>query len=204
MVKVELEPKGPRSPERVGNALLAGLGVAVGSIVIVALSQTHATHSRAQAHSGPTAGGSPRQPATVPASTQPAATALASAQSPPAGVSSVAAAPVSPAPSTATPASPASVRPVPKQPLIVLNNTTISGLAKSARQRLQRGGWTVTAVGNLRNTIVSSCAYYDPANPNARAAARALVTQFPAIKRVKERFAELPRGPIVIVLTGAI
>jgi LytR cell envelope-related transcriptional attenuator len=203
MVKVELEPKGPRSPERVGNALLAGLGVAVGSIVIVALSQTHATHSRAQAHPGPTTVGSPRQPP-VAASTQPAATSLASAQSPPAGMSSVAARPVSPAPSAVTPASPASVRPVPKQPLIVLNNTTISGLAKSARARLQRGGWAVSAVGNLRNTIVSSCAYYDPANPNARAAAQALVTQFPAIKRVKERFAELPRGPIVVVLTGAI
>jgi len=29
-----------------------------------------------------------------------------------------------------------------------------------------------------------------------------LQQQFPAIKRVKERFAELPPGPIVIVLTS--
>ena len=69
---------------------------------------------------------------------------------------------------------------------------------------MQRGGWTVTAVGNLRNGIASTCAYYDPANPHALAAAQALAAQCPAIQRVKERFAELPRGPIVVVLTGAL
>jgi LytR cell envelope-related transcriptional attenuator len=204
MVKVELEPKGPRSPERVGNALLAGIGVAVGLIVIVALARMQAGHSGPQSHSGRAAVTGARQSPTVMAPAQPAVTQPASSQAAPAAGSPSAGTPLSPAPSVVRPAAPATVRPAPKQPLIVLNNTTISGLARAAQQRLQRGGWTVTAVGNIRNGIVSTCAYYDPANPNARAAAQTLMAQFPAIKRVKERFAQLPRGPIVLVLTGAL
>jgi len=44
--------------------------------------------------------------------------------------------------------------------------------------------------------------YYDPAIPNALAAARRLQQQFPTIKRVVPRFAELPPGPLVVVLTS--
>ena len=52
------------------------------------------------------------------------------------------------------------------------------------------------------NQIVSTVAYYDPATPNAQAAATALKAQFPAIKRVVAKFAELPAGPLVVVLTS--
>ncbi len=86
-------------------------------------------------------------------------------------------------------------------PLIVLNNTTIPGLAKAAAQRFAAGGWTVTDTANLRDTIISTCAYYDPAVPDAKAAAQALRAQYPTIKRVKAKFAQLPRGPVVVVLT---
>jgi len=86
-------------------------------------------------------------------------------------------------------------------PLIVLNNTTVTGLAQTAAERFQQGGWTVTSYANYQNDIASTCAYYDPAEAGAKAAAKALQQQYPTIKRVKQRFAELPSGPVVVVLT---
>jgi len=86
-------------------------------------------------------------------------------------------------------------------PLVVLNNTTVQGLAKQAAEEFEGGGWTVTRFGNYQNDIVSTCAYYDPSAAGAEAAAKALRQQFPTIKRVKQRFAELPEGPVVVVLT---
>ena len=88
-----------------------------------------------------------------------------------------------------------------KLPLVVLNNTTVVGLAKQAAQTFEAGGWTVTSYGNYQNDIISSCAYYDPSYPGAQAAAEALRAQFPAIKRDVPKFAGLPAGPIVVVLT---
>jgi hypothetical protein len=87
-------------------------------------------------------------------------------------------------------------------PLIVLNNSTVTGLAARAAQQFEQGGWTVTNYDNLQNDIISTCAYYDPTAPNARAAAKALQRQFPGIVRVKPKFPELPSGPVVVVLTG--
>ena len=86
-------------------------------------------------------------------------------------------------------------------PLIVLNNTTISGLAQQAAQRFESGGWTVTRYGNLQNNILSTVAYYDPSVPTAKATALALQRQYPTIKRVVPKFPELPSGPIIVVLT---
>jgi hypothetical protein len=92
--------------------------------------------------------------------------------------------------------------------LIVLNNTSIHGLAKEAAQRFESGGWTVTSYDSYANDIASTCAYYDPAQSGAKAAAEALQTQYPTIKRVAPRFTPddgaqpLPSGPVVVVLTG--
>jgi LytR cell envelope-related transcriptional attenuator len=86
-------------------------------------------------------------------------------------------------------------------PLVVLNNTTAPGLAQLAKSRFEADGWTVTSIGNMTNDILSTCAYYDPTQTGAQAAARALQAQFPAIKRVVPKFAQLPPGPIVVVLT---
>lgn len=88
-----------------------------------------------------------------------------------------------------------------KLPLVVLNNTTTQGLASQAKATFVAGGWQVTSVGNLKDNILSTCAYYDPNTPGAQQAAEALMRQFPAIKRTAPKFAELPSGPIVVVLT---
>jgi hypothetical protein len=86
-------------------------------------------------------------------------------------------------------------------PLVVLNNTTITGLAAQAAHRFEAAGWKVTSVGNLVNDIISTCAYYDPSDPQAKAAAKVLKREFPTIKRVRPKFPQLPAGPIVVVLT---
>jgi hypothetical protein len=91
---------------------------------------------------------------------------------------------------------------VAKLPLVVLNNTATPGLAQQAERTFRAGGWTVTSVGNITNEIISSCAYYDPGVSGALAAATALRAQFPAIRRIAPRFAQLPSGPIVVVLTS--
>ncbi len=100
-----------------------------------------------------------------------------------------------------SPAAGQSSETVKQVPLIVLNNTTIHGLATQAAQRFESGGWTVTRSGNLTNDIVSTCAYYDDADPSAKAAAQALQAQYPTIKRVEPKFPQLPSGPVVVVLT---
>ncbi len=87
-------------------------------------------------------------------------------------------------------------------PLIVLNNTDETGLAQDAASRFESGGWTVTSTDNLDNDILSTCAYYDPSDPNNELAAEELQREFPSIKRVKEKFDGLPAGPIVVVLTS--
>jgi LytR cell envelope-related transcriptional attenuator len=86
-------------------------------------------------------------------------------------------------------------------PLVVLNNTTVSGLAAQAANRFEAGGWTVSDHGNYQNDILSTCAYYDPSDPAAKTAAEALQAQYPSIKRVAPKFPELPSGPVVVVLT---
>ena len=102
----------------------------------------------------------------------------------------------------AAPVTHSSTAAVVKMPLVVLNNTKVTGLAALARTRFEAGGWTVTSTGNLVNNILSTCAYYDPGVTGSEASARALQAQFPAIKRVVAKFDGLSAGPIVVVLTS--
>ena len=86
-------------------------------------------------------------------------------------------------------------------PLVVLNNTSQVS-AGTAAQRVEQGGWTVTDTSTFDGSILSTAVYYDPAVAGAQAAAESLQQQFPAIKRVKEKFDGLPAGPLIVVLTG--
>ena len=85
----------------------------------------------------------------------------------------------------------------------MLNQSGTSGLAATARQQFEAGGWQVSSIEeNYVNDVITTTAYYDANVVGSQAAAEALRTQFPAIKRVAERFSNLTPGPVVVVLTS--
>ncbi|MCU1589227.1 MAG: hypothetical protein JWP11_483 [Frankiales bacterium] len=104
---------------------------------------------------------------------------------------------VTPAPlqSRAVVAAPAAA---PKLPLTVLNNSNVNQLAKRAAARYQAGGWPIKLTGAFRGRIPVTTVYYEPGQ---QASAVALQKQFPAIERVRPRFAGLPGSGLTVVLT---
>ena len=172
-----------RRRERLAGAALAALGVVVLIVAVIAIQQQH--------------GGGAKAGSTLPSASRTATSARPSTGH--TATRSVARSSSASSSSSSSPASPAAA----KQPLVVLNNTTISGLARSAAQRFQAGGWTVTKYDNYQNDIISTCAYYDPSVSGARQAALALQRQFPTIKRVEPQFSQLAsyNSPIVVILT---
>ncbi len=185
---VHLAPITPRRRrlDFVAGGFLAVLGVAVAVLAIVALGQPKG-HQAAKANSSAAAVTSPR-PSTTPPTTSAAPSTSKSSST-------------SSSPTSSTTASTAGIG-VKSVPLVVLNSTSQSGLAASAAKTFVAGGWTVTSSGNIVNNILSTCAYYDPSDPQNQVAAEALMAQFPSIKRVVQKFSGLPAGPIVVVLTS--
>jgi len=170
----------PSRIDRLASIAIVLLGVAVLGVALLALKNPDKSEAA-----------SPRRTTTAaPTSSGPSA--------PLTSTSTRAATPRTPSPSSTSAAPSFNAKIV---PLVVLNNTTTTGLAAGAQQQFVSDGWKVTSVGNISDTIISTCAYYDPAKPNAKKAAEALQAQYPAIKRIAPRFAELPAGPLVVVLT---
>jgi hypothetical protein len=169
-------PPRRRQADRIAGILLAVLGVVVAAIAVVALRHPNGRQAKAVALGTSTVTATATK--TTTRTSSPSRTHTSSSH--PRTSSSAASHPI---------------------PLVVLNDTSTSGLADTARRRFEAGGWQVTSVGNTTNDILSTCAYYDPTDPANQAAANQLQAQFPAIKRVKEKFPELPPGPIVVVLT---
>lgn len=109
-----------------------------------------------------------------------------------------------PAPSvTPTPQASVTVTPSPtpkavKAPVIVLNQTTVSGLAAKVRDQLVAGGWTVTGIDSFRGNVPATTVYY-PAG--LKAAAKALMAQFPAIGRIMPAFAGISTSQLTVILS---
>jgi hypothetical protein len=161
--------------DRIAGILVVCLGLVVLAIAVVALREPNGHVSGSNATN--VANGSPsNEPSQSPPTLPPSGSASADH-----------------APSTAE---------LKAVPLVVLNNSSVVGLAAQAAQQFESGGWSVTRIADLQNEILSPCAYYDPSATNARKAAKALQRQFPGIDRVKPKFPELPSGPIVVVLTA--
>ena len=159
--------------ERIAGILVVCLGLVVLAIAVVALREPN----------GHVSGSGATNVANGTASNQPAQSPTAPSDS----------ASTSPGPSLSQ---------LKSVPLVVLNNSSVVGLAAQAAQQFENGGWSVTRIADLQNEILSPCAYYDPSAENARTAAKALQRQFPGIARVKPKFPQLPSGPIVVVLTA--
>ncbi|HLZ37436.1 MAG TPA: LytR C-terminal domain-containing protein [Mycobacteriales bacterium] len=84
-------------------------------------------------------------------------------------------------------------------PLLVLNNSRVTGLAADAAAQFRRQGWAVTGTGNLRGRIRATTIYYAPGQA---ATAHRLAARFPAIQRVLPRIPGLPGdAPLTVVLT---
>jgi hypothetical protein len=105
---------------------------------------------------------------------------------------------VTPAPlRSTTPAAAARVAPA-KLALTVLNNSTRSKLADRVAARYRAAGWPVKLTGNFTGRITVTTAYYAPGQ---LASAQLLQKTFPAIERVRPRFAGLPGTGLTVVLT---
>jgi hypothetical protein len=178
MTSREPPPPNRRRIDRISGSVLAVLGIAVAVVALIALRHPNGRQAKPVALRTSTS----TVTATPPTSTK----TVTKSPSP------------SKHPTTASGSSTSTGHPI---PLVVLNSTTTTGLAETAKQRFEQGGWTVTSTNNIVNDILSTCAYYDPNTPGAQQAAEQLQQQFPAIKRVKEKFSDLPAGPIVVVLT---
>jgi len=179
MTSREPSPPNRRRVDRISGSLLAVLGIAVAVVALIALRHPNGRQAK---------------PVSLRTSTS---TVTAT---PPTSTKTVTKTP-SPSkhPTTGSGSSTSTSHPI---PLVVLNSTTTNGLADTAKQRFEQGGWTVTSTDTIVNDILSTCAYYDPNTPGAQQAAEQLQQQFPAIKRVKEKFSDLPAGPVVVVLTS--
>jgi hypothetical protein len=164
-----------RRADRIGGILLSVLGVVVAVVALVALRHPNGRQAKAVALRTSTITATSTRTQTAHPATHPPSSPHTSGST-----------------STAT-------HPI---PLVVLNNTSTTGLALTAKHRFEAAGWTVTSTANISNDILSTCAYYDPSDPANQQAALELQQRFPAIKRVKEKFPELPPGPIVVVLTS--
>lgn len=86
-----------------------------------------------------------------------------------------------------------------RPPVVVLNNSTRSGLADRASARFARNGWPVALTGNFRGRLRATTAYYEPGQ---RASAERFAATFRGIDRVLPRAENIP-GPrgLVVVLT---
>lgn len=106
-------------------------------------------------------------------------------------------APAPPPPAAQAPAAPArpAVEPV---PVLVLNNSTIDGLAARAAASFERAGWPVKDTGSLRGRIRATTVYY-PAGQEA--VAREFARRFDGIERVLPRLAGLPGSGLTVVVT---
>lgn len=87
-----------------------------------------------------------------------------------------------------------------RQPLTVLNNTTIQGLAQRAASTFSARGWKVGGIGNYTGRIASTTVYYDAGNRTEQQAAAALAGQFAGVMHTAPRFAGLPGSGLTVVL----
>jgi hypothetical protein len=104
---------------------------------------------------------------------------------------------VTPSPSPPPTATPSPTPATPRAPVIVLNQTAVSGLAARVRDQLEAGGWTVTGIDSFRGNVPATTVYYPP---GLKAAAQALMAQFPAIGRIRPAFSGISSTQLTVIL----
>jgi hypothetical protein len=84
--------------------------------------------------------------------------------------------------------------------IVVLNQTTRSGLASTVADRLRAAGWEVPAVGNFRGVVPSTTVYYPP---GGEAEALAVANDLPTEPRTRPRFGNLSTTRLTVVVTSS-
>ena len=123
----------------------------------------------------------------------------------PAGTLTSAETPTAPARSTTTstptPVPTPTPAPTPvaaKASVIILNQSGVPGLAAQVRDRLQAAGWTVTGIDDFRGNVPATTVYYPP---GLKAAAKALMAQFPEIGRIRPAFNGITATQLTVILS---
>jgi hypothetical protein len=83
--------------------------------------------------------------------------------------------------------------------IVVLNQTSRSGLASTAAARLRAKGWTVTAVGNFHGVVPATTVYYPVGD---EAAALAAAKSLPTPARTRPRFGNLSATLLTVVVAA--
>lgn len=83
-------------------------------------------------------------------------------------------------------------------PVLVLNNSRISGLARRAATAFGAGGWPVRGTGNYTGRTPVTTVYYPTGQ---EAVARQFAARYPAVRRVLPRPASLPGSGLTVVVT---
>jgi hypothetical protein len=165
-----------RTPRRVVQGLVAVVVVAVGVLGFWSFASPGAEETSAQ---------------TPVTSSAPASSSAA----PPAQESVAPTAEVTPTP----------VGPV-RAPIIVLNSTSITGLAGTIGDQFTAGGWTVDATGpSPVKDVATTTVYFTEGDTVQQQAAAQLIEQFPDLSGPVPRYFELPDQPtpgLVVVATG--
>ncbi len=120
-------------------------------------------------------------------------TLSATAQATPSASASLSASP-SASPDASLSATPPAVD---KVPVVVLNQTGISGLAAQFQKELEAGGWTVAGIDDFRGNVPATTVYFPP---GMRPAAKALMEQFPQIGRIRPAFSGISTTQLTVIL----
>jgi hypothetical protein len=153
--------------------------------------------------SGGNDGDNAAAPTTPPASVTPSPTptsSSASASPTTSGSSSPSASPTttssSPSPS---PKPSKTAQPDRSAPVVVFNQTSISGLAAAYAAKLQQAGWRVTGVDNWTGFVPETTVYYRPGD---EAAARQLMRDLPTVNRIRAAVSGMPSQGLTLIIAG--
>ncbi len=83
-------------------------------------------------------------------------------------------------------------------PVVVLNQTSITGLAAVTATRLEGLGWNVTGVGNWRGSVPTTTVYYPP----GEAAQAGRMARDLGVDRVRPRVEGMRSDRLTVILNS--
>jgi hypothetical protein len=100
-------------------------------------------------------------------------------------------------PSDGPPPTPVTAPPDLRGPVGILNGTDVTGLARSAQERLEAGGWEVPVIDTYSQGLATTTVFYPD---GLQESAEALADQFPEITQVEPTIPNLTTQWLVLVV----